>query len=84
LDHRLGELAGLPTLVVSAAYDPIAPPSAGRALRDGISGARYVEVSDSSHGLPITHADTVNQLLEEHFSDVDSRSPHGVEGLVEK
>ncbi len=71
LTDRLGELAGLPTLVVSAAHDPIAPPRAGRVLRDGLAGARYVEVADASHGLPITHAAQVNRLLREHLSAVE-------------
>ena len=63
----LAELAGLPALVVTGAHDPIAPPSAGAALAAGIPGARYVEVADASHTLPITHADLTNQLLREHL-----------------
>ena len=69
---RLGELAQVPTLVVSAAHDPIAPPSLGRAIGTGIPGARFVEVSDASHGLPITHAAGVNELLHEHLASVVS------------
>jgi|SRR5579883_324005 len=72
LSDRLGELAGLPVLVVAAAHDPIAPPRAGLALRDGLAGARYVEVAEASHGLPITHASLVNSLLREHFAEVES------------
>jgi pimeloyl-ACP methyl ester carboxylesterase len=67
LSGRLPELAGLRTLVVSAAHDPIAPPSAGRALSEGLVGSRYFEVAGASHGLPITHAAMVNSLLKEHF-----------------
>ena len=63
----LSELDGLPALVVSGAHDPIAPPSAGAALAAGIPGARYVEVADASHTLPITHADLTNRLLREHL-----------------
>lgn len=66
LTPRLPTLAGLPTLVVTAAHDPIAPPSAGRALAGALPGARYVEVPDASHGLPITHAAQTNRLLIEH------------------
>jgi pimeloyl-ACP methyl ester carboxylesterase len=65
---RLGQLAGLPTLVVSAAHDPIAPPSAGRALAAGIPGARYVEVAQASHGLPIQEAAATTTMLEAHFA----------------
>jgi pimeloyl-ACP methyl ester carboxylesterase len=71
---RLGELAGVPTLVVSAAHDPIAPPSAGRTLAAAVPGARYVESTDASHGLPITHAGWVNRLLDEHLSEAESVS----------
>ncbi len=64
----LGELAGIPTLVVAGAHDPIAPPFAGRAIADGIPGARYEELADGSHGLVISHADRVNALLREHLA----------------
>lgn len=64
---RLEELAGLPTLVVNAAHDPIAPPRCGRAIADGIPGARYVQVADDSHGFPIHQATRANAMLAEHF-----------------
>lgn len=70
LTPRLGELAGLPTLVVNAAHDPIAPPSAGRALANGIPGSRYVEIADASHGWPITHTEQANAMLAGHFTVV--------------
>jgi aminoacrylate hydrolase len=63
----LSELEGLPTLVLTGAHDPIGPPSAGSALAAAIPGARYVEVADASHTLPITHADLTNQLLRDHL-----------------
>ena len=69
---RLAELSGLPTLVVSAAHDPIAPPELGRALAAGIPGSRFVEIPGASHGLPITHADQVNRLLADHVSAVET------------
>lgn len=68
---RLGELGGVPTLVVSAAWDPIAPPGLGRQLTAGIPGARYVEVADASHGLPVQHPERVTALLDEHFAMAD-------------
>lgn len=71
---RLAALAGLPTLVVAAAHDPIAPPRAGRVLAAGISGARYVEIPDASHGLPITHAERINAELAEHLRAVEARA----------
>jgi len=66
---RLAELDGLPTLVVNAVHDPIAPPRAGRMIRDGIPGSRYEEVPDASHGLPITHTGLVNALLLKHLAN---------------
>lgn len=65
---RLAELAGIPTLVVSAGFDPIAPPRLGKALAGDVPGARFVEFPDESHGLPIRRAGEVNRLLAEHFS----------------
>jgi len=68
---RLGELTGIPTLVVSAEHDVIAPPAQGRALAGAIGGARYVEVEGAAHGLPIMQADRTNALLREHLRAVD-------------
>lgn len=65
---RLGELAGLPTLVVSAAHDRIAPVSAGRAIAAGIPGARYIEIPDASHGVTLDQPDRINSLLLEHIT----------------
>lgn len=65
---RLGELAGLRTVVASAAHDPIAPPAVGRALAAAVPGARYVEFAAASHGLPITHPAETNALLREHLA----------------
>ena len=70
---RLGELAGTPTLVLSASHDPIAPPRSGKALAAGIPGARYVEFAHASHGLPIQCAGEVNPLLAQHL-DAAERS----------
>lgn len=65
---RLGELAGIPALVICGEHDPIAPPALGRALAAGIPGARYVEYPDASHGLPIQWPDRVNTLLAAHLT----------------
>ncbi len=65
---RLGELSGIPTLVVSASEDPIAPPALGRAMAEAIPGARYVELAGRSHGVPIQDPAAVNSLLCEHLS----------------
>lgn len=64
---RLSELAGLPTLVVSARHDVVAPPELGRALAAGIGGARYLEIEDAAHGVTIQRAERINALLREHL-----------------
>jgi pimeloyl-ACP methyl ester carboxylesterase len=65
---RLGELRGIPTLVMSGAHDPIAPPHLSRAIAAAIPGAKLVEFTDASHALPIQLADKVNALLIEHLN----------------
>ena len=65
---RLSGLTGIPTIVMSAAHDPIAPPQFGRALAAGIPGARFVEFSDASHGLPLQYPERVNAMLMEHLA----------------
>lgn len=71
---RLGALAGLPTLVVSADGDRIAPPASGRAIAAGIPGAEYREFSDAAHGLPIHRSDEINALLRRHMMRVDDEA----------
>ena len=74
---RLGELAGLPSLVVNAVHDPIAPPRAGRVLA-GIPGSRYVELADASHGVPIQFPDRINTLLIDHLAAVEAGAAESV------
>ena len=71
---RLREITGIPTLVVSATYDPIAPPEHGRALAAGIAGARFVEIPDASHGVTIQRAGEVNEMLRMHFREAEGAS----------
>jgi pimeloyl-ACP methyl ester carboxylesterase len=66
--EMLEDLAGMPTLVVSAEHDLIAPPRFGRALAAGIPGARFVEIRDAAHGVTIQRADEVNRLLRDHLA----------------
>lgn len=68
---RLGELAGLPTLVLAGRFDRIAPPAANRAIALGIPGADYHELPNAAHGLPIEEADAANVLLRAHFRRAD-------------
>ena len=64
---RVTELSGIPTLVVSAHHDPIAPPALGKDIASRIRGSRHVEFADASHALPIQLAAEVNALLSDHF-----------------
>ena len=66
----LGQLAGLPTLVVSGAHDPIASPTLGEAIARGIPCARFVVLSDQSHGAPVMAAAEINALLAAHMHDM--------------
>lgn len=70
---RLPELAGLPTLVVSAKHDRIAPPALGRAIASGIPGAEYIELDDAAHAAPIHCVDRVNALILEHLRKSEMR-----------
>jgi pimeloyl-ACP methyl ester carboxylesterase len=69
---RLHELASISTLVVTAAHDPIAPPSAGRALANAIPESRFVELAEASHGVPIHSPECINELLLDHFAHADT------------
>lgn len=71
VSSRLGELADIPTLVVSAEHDMISRPEYGRAIAAGIPGARYVEIAGAAHGVPITDAPQINALLSSHFEAAD-------------
>lgn len=70
---RLSQLSSIPTLVVSAEMDRISPPWVGRKIAADIAGARYVEIPDSSHGVPLRQAASINTLLGEHFRLADAR-----------
>ena len=45
---QLGRIRA-PTLVISAAEDSVAPPENGRAMADGIAGARFTVLEDATH-----------------------------------
>lgn len=70
---RLAELAGIPTLVISAEKDPIAPPSSGRSIAAGIPGARYIEIAGASHSFPILEPERCGALTMEHLAQAEQR-----------
>lgn len=70
--HRLGELAKIPTLVLSAEHDRIALPQYGRMLAGAIPGSRYEEFEAASHGVIFHKPGPINQALEHFFNSVES------------
>lgn len=69
---RLVALAGVPTVVVSAEQDRIAPPALGRALAASVPGAVYHELTGAAHGMPIHQAAEVNAMLRAHLQRVEA------------
>lgn len=63
------EVAGIraPTLVVSGADDPAAPPEAGALLAERIPGAHHVVIPNARHLASVERAREVNALLVEHL-----------------
>jgi pimeloyl-ACP methyl ester carboxylesterase len=56
---RLQELAGIPTMVLSATEGRIFPPRYGRQLAASIPNAHYVEIPGSSHAVTIQSDEAV-------------------------
>lgn len=71
---RLGELAAIPTLVLSAERDPIAKPEYGQRLSQAIAGSRYVEIADAAHGVTLQKVAETNDLLLRHITDSETNS----------
>jgi len=69
--QRLGELGGIPTLVVSAERDLIALPEYGRQLEAAIPGANYVQLDGTAHACTVDRAADINRLLSEHWNSVN-------------
>jgi 3-oxoadipate enol-lactonase len=62
----LGRIAA-PTLVISGAEDPATPPDHGRAIAEGIPGARFEVVEHAAHLASYQRPDVVTGLLAEHL-----------------
>jgi 3-oxoadipate enol-lactonase len=58
-----------PTLVISGAEDVATPPAMGRALADGVPGARFVEIPGAAHLGNVERPDTVTDLIRSHLSE---------------
>jgi pimeloyl-ACP methyl ester carboxylesterase len=61
-------LAKIPTLVISAESDPIAPPALGRALAAAIPNARFELLTGASHAAPLQQPERVNGMLRQFFA----------------
>jgi 3-oxoadipate enol-lactonase len=58
----LGSISA-PTLVIAGAEDPATPPEHGRAIADGIPGARFELIDGAAHLANIEKADQVTPLI---------------------
>lgn len=67
---RLAELSGIPTLVLSAAHDRLALAAYGRSLAERIGGARFVELPDHAHAVPVSAPELVDAPLLAHLTSV--------------
>jgi len=70
---RLGELSGIPTLVITGENDIVARPASGRRIAAGIPGARYVEVPGASHAFPVLEPERCAALVLEHLAEAERR-----------
>jgi len=57
-----------PTLVISAAEDTVSPPENGRAMADGIAGARVVVLEDCAHLASAGQPAAFTQAVLEHLT----------------
>lgn len=62
----LGRIAA-PTMVIAGDQDPATPPDAGRAIADGIAGARLEVVGPAAHVATFEQPGAIAQLLVAHF-----------------
>lgn len=57
-----------PTVVVSGADDPSAPPEHQQLIADGIVAARLISIPECAHLAPVDQPEAVNDALLQHFS----------------
>ena len=69
----LGKLAGIPTQVISAEHDRIAPPQYGQRLAELIHGATFEEIHAASHGLPLQYPALINGRLRAFISEAEAQ-----------
>ena len=66
--RRLGDIRGIPTLVVNGDCDVLAPPELGKAIAAGIPGARYIEIAGAAHSFPVLEPERCAALLLDHMA----------------
>nr|MDQ6915212.1 alpha/beta hydrolase [Actinomycetota bacterium] len=64
---RLGELAGIPTLVLHGSEDALVPPAAGRYLAERIPGARLCLVPGAGHVMSTDAEEEVAEAILDHL-----------------
>jgi 3-oxoadipate enol-lactonase len=69
LRERLGGIRA-PTLVVSAAEDPAAPPEHGELIRDSIPGAGFEVIPGASHLANMQRPEAVTREILDHLAPV--------------
>lgn len=69
-----------PTLIIQGAKDSLTPPSLGCLLHERIPGARYAELREGGHYVPLQHPERFNQLVEEHLRVLASSGERAVSG----
>ena len=61
--HPVLDSISVPTLVIAAAEDPGTPPDHGRAIADGIPGARFELIQGAAHLANVEKAELVTPLI---------------------
>ena len=73
LRERLASITA-PTLVITGAKDPVAPPDAGAELAQAIPGAGHVVVAQAAHIANIAQPRAFNRALIDHLEGTDKES----------
>ena len=68
---RLGQLAGIPTLIIRPDRDVLVPPSGSDRLHGLIPDSVMVAVAEAGHGITHESAEVVNRHLEAHLGRAD-------------
>lgn len=69
---RLGQLAGLPTLIIKPERDLLIQPRCSEALHRAISGSTIVRFADAGHGLIRQKGPEIGAALRTHFASAEA------------